>query len=119
MSTFNQPENYIDKYAILRRAREIYLWGKVRCPFTALRAAYHEYSLKRKLMIQQLAHVTFRKADGSIRHAIVTHSSDLIPEKQKPKGTGSGYTSLQIRFYDVAINEWRSCRVERIISIDW
>jgi len=59
----------------------------------------------------------FTKKDGTQRKAKATLVESSIPEENAPRGTGTPYTDSQIRFFDVEIDEWRSCLVDSIVSI--
>ena len=63
---------------------------------------------------QRICHVRFKKADGTERDLVCTLNN--IPEDLKPLGTGSNGPEDQIRVLDTEINEWRSFKVDSVIS---
>ena len=103
---------------IERRANELQLYYNL-SPVDAMRAAFNESKLKEALANQALVYFDFVKKDGTLRSVMATKAESLIPEDLKPNGKGAGYTSLQVRFLDASISEWRSCRIERIVKIHW
>ncbi len=103
---------------IERRANELQLYYNL-SPADAMRAAFNESQLKEALANQALVYFDFVKKDGTLRSVMATKAESLIPEDLKPNGKGAGYTSLQVRFLDASISEWRSCRIERIVNIHW
>lgn len=103
---------------IERRANELELYYNL-SPVDAMRAALNESQLKEALANQALVYFDFVKKDGTLRSVMATKAESLIPKELKPNGKGAGYTSLQVRFLDASISEWRSCRIERIVKIHW
>lgn len=103
---------------IQRRANELQLYYRL-TEADAMRAAFNEAKLKEALANQALVYFDFIKKDGTLRSVMATKAESLIPEELKPNGKGAGYTSLQVRFLDASISEWRSCRIERIVNIHW
>lgn len=103
---------------IERRANELELYYNL-SPADAMRAAFNEAKLKEAFATQDFVYFDFVKKDGTLRSVMATKAESLIPEDLKPNGKGAGYTSLQVRFLDASISEWRSCRIERIVKIHW
>jgi len=108
----------MDFLSIQRRANELKMFHNLSAD-DAMRAAYNERKLKEALATQAAVYFDFVKKDGTLRSVLATKAEYLIPEKLKPNGKGAGYTSLQVRFIDASISEWRSCRIERIVNIHW
>jgi hypothetical protein len=107
------------QYSIIeRRANELQLYYNL-SPVDAMRAAYNEAQLKKGLATQAAVYFDFVKKDGTLRSVLATKAESLIPEELKPNGKGAAYTSLQVRFLDASISEWRSCRIDRIVKIHW
>ena len=84
----------------------------------ALRCATNEWKIQKALK-QEFCHFTFKKKDGTMRTVLASKCKTIIPDHAKPKGTGGPYTEMQVRFFDVALGAWRSCRLENIVSVDW
>lgn len=61
--------------------------------------------------------VTFEKKDGTIRKMRCTSDLNRIPEENHPLGTGVKKTGIKPVF-DLDKNEWRSFRLDSIISIE-
>lgn len=70
-------------------------------------------------MIAQLrereCRVIFTKINGEERDMVCTLKIDLIPEEKQPK-TGKEYNTDVIRAFDVNKQEFRSFRVDNVIS---
>lgn len=62
--------------------------------------------------------VRFTKVDGSERTMRCTLQEEKIPTSKRPKQTeaSSSVTGSAIRAFDLDIGEWRSFRVDSIIS---
>lgn len=67
-----------------------------------------------------VADLSFEKVkDGSIREMRATLKPALIPEDKMPKGNSvdqsvGGDTTLRV--FDLDLNEWRSFRIDKVIS---
>lgn len=59
--------------------------------------------------------VIFRKVNGEERDMLCTLQTEAIPEDKRPK-TGKEYNDAVIRAFDVNKQEFRSFRVENVIS---
>lgn len=63
----------------------------------------------------------FRKADGTFRSATGTLLFDLIPQQDHPQnesGEQRQDNDNLVVYYDLDKMAWRSCRVDRIVTID-
>jgi len=65
---------------------------------------------------QRECRVIFTKVDGEQRDMICTLNEDAIPEQHRPKGGGKEYSEAVIRAFDVNKQQFRSFRVENVIS---
>jgi hypothetical protein len=61
---------------------------------------------------------TFTKLDGTPRPANGTTVIDLIPQAFRPIGTGKPRNPDLIAYFDTDCMAWRSCKADRIVSID-
>ena len=59
--------------------------------------------------------VIFTKINGEERDMVCTLNMEMIPEEKQPK-TGKEYNTDVIRAFDVNKEEFRSFRVENVIS---
>lgn len=59
--------------------------------------------------------VIFKKIDGEERDMQCTLQIDSIPEEKRPK-TGKQYNEAVIRAFDINKQEFRSFRVDNVIS---
>lgn len=84
---------------------------------TALLCAINEERIRKALKKKTVTTIVFKKLNGDIRTVVATSKIEYIPTKDKPNGRGSGYTEMQVRFYDAEIQAWRSCLLDRIIDI--
>ncbi|QLF81457.1 tail fibers protein [Escherichia phage vB_EcoM_FB] len=64
--------------------------------------------------------VLFEKADGSVRRMTCTRDLDLLPYKeiQAPKPEASKEPVSYIRVFDTKLNEWRSFRFDKLVSVN-
>lgn len=71
------------------------------------------------LLHDEVATITFTKADGSVRKMKCTTREEHIPKKHFPKGTGSENTNeLNIRVFDLEKIGWRSFNMDTVTAID-
>jgi hypothetical protein len=82
-----------------------------------------EPSMNRNEMINELrkrdCRVIFKKANGEERDMVCTLREDVIPTSSSDNNTEpktDGYSNAAIRVIDVSKNEWRSFRVDSVIS---
>jgi hypothetical protein len=82
-----------------------------------------ELSMDRNEMINELrereCRVIFKKANGEERNKVCTLHEDSIPSSAADNNTeekSKGYSDTVIRVIDVNKNEWRSFRVDSVIS---
>jgi hypothetical protein len=82
-----------------------------------------ELSMDRNEMINELrkreCRVIFKKANGEERNMVCTLHEDSIPSSAADNNTeekSKGYSDTVIRVIDVNKNEWRSFRVDSVIS---
>ena len=61
---------------------------------------------------------TFEKIDGEVRPASGTTVLSLIPEAFRPIGAGRRTPENLITYFDLDRMAWRSCKADRIVSID-
>jgi hypothetical protein len=73
----------------------------------------------RNQMIEQLrervCRVIFTKINGEERDMQCTLNMEMIPEEKQPK-TGKEYNDTVLRVFDINQQEFRSFRVENVIS---
>lgn len=73
----------------------------------------------RNQMIEQLrervCRVIFTKINGEERDMQCTLNMEMIPEEKQPK-TGKEYNEAVLRVFDVNKQEFRSFRVENVVS---
>lgn len=64
--------------------------------------------------------VLFEKADGSVRRMSCTRDLDLLPYKeiQAPGPEANKEPVNYIRVFDTKVNDWRSFRFDKLISIN-
>lgn len=60
--------------------------------------------------------VIFKKANGEERDMVCTLREDAIPQEFSDKNDSKEYSQETIRVIDVATGEWRSFRIDRVIS---
>lgn len=61
--------------------------------------------------------VTFIKKDGTERVMRCTTNLNNVPSEKHPKGTGTGSTETVKKVFDLDKQEWRSFRVDSVISV--
>lgn len=61
--------------------------------------------------------VTFIKKDGTERIMRCTTNLGNVPVEKHPKGTGTGSTSSVKKVFDLDKQEWRSFRIDSVISV--
>lgn len=75
--------------------------------------------MTREQMVEALrskeCRVVFNKINGEQRDMVCTLNTQMIPEEKQPK-TGKEYNTAVIRAFDVNKQEFRSFRVENVIS---
>lgn len=64
---------------------------------------------------ERVCRVIFTKVNGEERDMQCTLNMDLIPTEKQPK-TGKEYNDAVVRAFDINKEEFRSFRVENIIS---
>jgi len=73
----------------------------------------------RNQMVEQLrervCRVIFTKINGEERDMQCTLNMEMIPEEKQPK-TGKEYNDAVLRVFDINQQEFRSFRVENVIS---
>lgn len=64
--------------------------------------------------------VVFTKKDGTIRTMICTTNMNIIPSEKHPTGNGiQNETNQNIKkVYDLEKNDWRSFRIDSVISVE-
>ena len=63
--------------------------------------------------------VVFTKKDGTTRTMICTTNINFIPEEKHPSGIKEIKENTSIKkVYDLEKNDWRSFRIDSIISIE-
>ena len=71
---------------------------------------------------ETIVNLSFEKVkDGSIREMKATLNSELIPEDKMPKTESSVQVTHNediLRVFDLDLNEWRSFRIDKVISFD-
>ena len=60
--------------------------------------------------------VIFKKANGEERDMLCTLREDAIPQQFSDKNDSKEYSQETIRVIDTASGEWRSFRVDSVIS---
>ena len=70
-----------------------------------------------KLRSSEDVRVTFTKVDGSERIMLCTLNESKIPESKRPKTeASSSSTGSTVRVFDTEIGEWRSFRLDSVVS---
>jgi len=71
-------------------------------------------------MIEELqertCRVIFKKVNGEERDMMCTLNMDTIPEEKRPANPGTKYNEAVIRAFDVNKQEFRSFRVDNVVS---
>lgn len=67
------------------------------------------------LLREHVVEFSFMKKDGTLRTVKATLNPDYIPEEHRPNGRGGAYNSNQLRFFEVDLQEWRSCLKTNIV----
>ena len=108
----------ISKSSVMRRA-----WSLVRSVGISLSAAltqaWKEIKLQavREALTAGFLWITFRKVDGSICTKKATRRLDLIPDPDKPKGSGGAAgTPAVLAFYSETDHAWRSFRTDNLLT---
>ena len=73
--------------------------------------------IKNRLQDPAPAIVTFTKVDGSKRVMRCTTNPNNIPKELQPTGTERYLNPDVARVFDLDLNEWRSFRINSVISI--
>lgn len=60
--------------------------------------------------------VIFKKVNGEERDMMCTLNMEAIPEEKRPANPGTKYNEAVIRAFDVNKQEFRSFRVENVVS---
>lgn len=72
-------------------------------------------------VIDDLSHganeIIFTKQDGTERTMVGTRDPKLIASEKAPKGSNRQTAEDQIRVYDLEVEQWRSFKMDRLISI--
>ncbi len=69
----------------------------------------------KKLLLDGLIEVNFRKNDGTYRKMNCTLKSSLIPKNLMPKSKSSKHQNLNVLVvFDVDVNGWRSFNLNKI-----
>lgn len=69
------------------------------------------------LLASQPVRFTYRKEDGSVREALGTLNTGLIPENKRPKGTWKGKVNYaRFPYYDLDRCAWRSFDIRNFID---
>lgn len=79
----------------------------------AMRLAWMNVNLKRNLFNRTCV-FNFKKADGTVRHAVGTMTSDVLAKIQGKREASPAVTV----FYDKEKESFRSFRKERLLSIE-
>jgi hypothetical protein len=108
----------ISKSSVMTRA-----WSLVRSASlsmgAALSRAWKELKLQAVKEAMQIGFlwITFRKIDGSICTKKATRKLDLIPDPDKPKGSGGAAGSPAVlAFYSETDHAWRSFRTDNLLT---
>ncbi len=85
----------------------------------ALSQAWKELKLQAVKEAMQVGFlwITFRKVDGSLCTKKATRRLDLIPDPDKPKGSGGAAGSAAVlAFYSETDHAWRSFRTDNLLT---
>lgn len=80
--------------------------------------------LNRDSILEQLregiVNLSFTKIkDGAVRNMTATLRTDMIPEDKMPKtGKMEGNGESAVRCFDLDLNEWRSFRVDTLLTFE-
>lgn len=73
----------------------------------------------RELLSTGIVNLVFTKADGSVREAVATLLPEFLPPPNpNPKKQGHAVPSCNLLFYDITVEGFRSCAIDRIISFE-
>jgi len=75
-------------------------------------------TLLREMLYAGFVSFTYTKLDGTTRIANGTTSLPLIPEAFRPVGGGKPRNPDLIAYFDTDSMAWRSCKQDRLVSID-
>jgi len=64
-------------------------------------------------------HLVFTKKSGEVRTARCTTNLFHVPKDKHPKGTGAPPSQGLVRFFDLDLQEWRSCNLSQITEIGY
>lgn len=103
------------KSEIFRTAWALFKEGVFQSFGRALCAAWKRYKLVSRLK-QGLAYFTFSKATGEVREAIGTLASNNFNYNQK--STKKEANPALIKYWDIQKRAFRSCRLDRLISLN-
>lgn len=83
----------------------------------AVRRAYEVIKLKVKLAKtdEKGMWISYKKEDGTIRHALATRNVKHIPADKQPKSAGESKIQIATTYFDILADGWRSFRADRLI----
>jgi hypothetical protein len=75
---------------------------------------------------EEVVNLSFEKVkDGQVRHMRATLRSDMIPEDKRPKQEHEVLVNptfnpedKSVRVFDLDLNEWRSFRIDKLLTFD-
>lgn len=84
--------------------------------YTELNSLIERRTYIKHLLSDAIVKVTFKKVNGDTREILCTTSSKYIPERDSTPVTTSKPNKELINVWDTEAQDWRSFRVDRVIS---
>lgn len=84
----------------------------------AMKLAWKVYNLREKGLEGQVEFDYIKKSTGELRHAVGTFNLKQMPKDASTFSQNSSvYTPMQIRYYDIEKQGWRSCTEDNLIAV--
>jgi len=84
---------------------------------SAMKMVWRAFLLRQKGLHGTVEFDYIKKSTGEIRHAIGTFDLNAMPESACNFKGNASYTPMQIRYFDIEKQAWRSCLAENIIAV--
>lgn len=91
----------------IRRQETSLTWGQCQS------AAWKSIRLRSALRSGVVA-FKYRKEDGEVRQALGTTNENLF--RYENKGVSPVTKVIVIKYYDIEVGDWRSCRADRLLA---
>ncbi len=85
----------------------------------AMKLAWKVYYIKTKGANGKVEFDYIKKSTGELRHAVGTFKAIPVPKKTQNESKDVNYTvpPLQVRYFDIEKQGWRSCVEENIVAV--